>query len=150
MTWYFYFYSGLLHSFFFCLNLLNYRYTCLWLICCNKLHLLTLSIRAMFLLETQSDVTFVVIARTSVLFREKARHSKVTPCRLKCIRLLPSITDLFVHLSLQNSILALQKKYQPPSILALKAKILIFKKILYYKRVFKHISFMGNIVWKAS
>lgn len=100
----------------------------------------------MFLLETQSDVTFVVVARTSVLFREKARHSKVTRCRLKCIRLLPSITDLFVHLSLQNSILALQKKYQPPSILALKAKILIFKKILYYKRVFKHISFMGNIV----
>lgn len=42
------------------------------------------------------------------------------------------------------------KKYQPPSILALKAEILIFKKILYYKRVFKHISFMGNIVWKAS
>lgn len=67
----------------------------------------------MFLLETQSDVTFVVVARTSVLFREKARHSKVTPCRLKCIRLLPSITDLFVHLSLQNSILALQKNTNP-------------------------------------
>lgn len=75
---------------------------------------------------------------------------KVTPRCDKCSLLLPSITDFFVNLSLQNSILAFAE-YTNPLFSGFERQLFkIFKKTLDYKRIFKHIHFMRNIVWKAS